>query len=168
MENKSEKSKHEINIQKFNAKYMLLQEKYSLPEFNSLNQSFDLEEIFESNTDFLLRKLRRMIMDRISNFMRFYEILLNPSNAPMFFFKIIKKLENYDREKLSGLYDTLGNMELEAIKLDLFYSEEKEAEMIKKSNKLFNEQISQDTLEILDKMTSQEEETKKLSKSYVG
>ena len=113
-------------------KYNELKEKYKLPEFSKINETFDIEEI-DPETELLLKKIRIGIIEKISNYSRFIEIILNPSNAPIFFFKILKKLDTTDKESLSKIYEILGDYELKNLALDIDYKEKNEAEFIKES-----------------------------------
>ncbi len=142
-----------INLVELKEKYKIFKKKYNLPEFSELNKLFDIEDI-DVETDFLLRKIRRIISDRIAAYLRFIEIILNPSNAPMFFFKLIKKLDNTDKEVLTELHEILGNFEIEIISLDLDYNEEKEALFINKTVEMFNNEIRTKLLKTADKMSN--------------
>jgi hypothetical protein len=140
-----------VNISLLKEKYEKFKKEHSLPEFDLLNRLFDIEEI-DVETDFLLRKIRRIISDRIAGYLRFIEIILNPSNAPMFFFKLIKKLEHKDKETLAELHEKLGNFELEIVSLDLNYEETREAGFIKRTTEIFEKNVSVSLLEIVDKL----------------
>jgi hypothetical protein len=130
----------ESSLRILKEEYTRYRDKYNLPGFHELNQIFDIEDV-EYETDFLLRKIRRVILDRVVGYLRFIEIMLNPSNAPMFFFKLVGKLEKEDKEALTELYEKLGKFELKAIKIDLDYLEEKEADLIKELYNVFHEEI---------------------------
>ena len=145
--------KQNNNLGELKKEYEKLRVKYNLPDFNDLNKLFDIEEIgFE--TDFLLRKIRRVVSEKALGYSKFVEIILNPSNAPFFFFKLIKKLDSKDREILSGLYEELGNFEVEIIALDLDYSEKKEADFINKLFKIFNESVREKLLDVVKKLSN--------------
>ena len=149
-------------------KYEILRKKYSLPGFIEINRVFDIEEL-DSETDLLIRKIRRFISEKLAGYMRFIEALLNPSNAPIFFFKLIKKLDNNDKENLTKLYEALGNIELETILLDLEYNEEKEAAFIKKLYDMYNNEIRKELLNVLKKLGNGENNNaKENSGSYFG
>ncbi len=157
-----------LNIEELKKEYERFKDKYALPEFSELNKAFDIEEI-DPESEFLLRKIRRYISEKIGGYMRFIEILLNPSNAPIFFFKLIKKLDNSDKEALTKMYEELGNIELETISLDLEYNEKKEALFIKKLHDIFNQEIKKDLLKILKKLENGEDSKKKDNNgSYFG
>lgn len=119
--------------------YLLLQEKYNLPSFNELNEAFSIEKIDGTETDFLMREIRRMISETISNYLTIIENLLNPSNAPMFVFSIVKCIGPDEKKKLSELYMILARQWAPLLQLDLRYSEEKEAEFVKNSYQLWKD-----------------------------
>ncbi len=148
-------------------KYKPLQEKYQLPEFSELNKLFDIEDI-DPDTEFLLRKIRRTISDKIANYLRFTEIVLNPSNAPMFFFKILKKLNSEDKEALTKIYEQLGKSELKMLSLDIEYDEQKEADFINETYKSFTEEIKEEFLKVIEKLNNGEENSVKINGSYLG
>ena len=158
----------ENNIEKLRERYDRFKERYEIPEFIELNKIFDIEDI-DSETDFLLRKVRRIISDRIAGYLRFVEIILNPSNAPMFFFKLIKKLDEEDKKHLIEIQDILGESEVEVLKLDLNYNEEKEVEFIQKAYHLFTKKISKKLLFIVEKVgNGKNNEEKREKGSYFG
>jgi len=122
--------KEESNIENLKKSYKKIKEKYSLPDFNELNKEFSIEKISEIETDFLIREIRRYISEKFSNYLRFIELLLNPTNAPMFVFSITNKIQNEDRKKLTDLYKRLSKIEVELIELDLEYDDKREAQFI--------------------------------------
>jgi len=148
--------------------YSTFKSKYDLPEFYELNKVFDIEDI-DVDTDFLLRRVRRIIAERITGYSRFVDILLNPSNAPVFFFKLLKKLDSSDKELLSKMYELLGNVEIEILSLDLDYSEKNEADFIKKIYELFEAEVRLNFLSIVKKLGTSEDILKKdTNRSYFG
>jgi hypothetical protein len=165
---KTEKDEGNFNLKELKKEYLKFKPKYKLPDFSDLNMLFDIEEI-DFETDFLLRRIRRTISDRISTYIRFVEIIINPSNAPIFFFKLVKKLDIHDKELLTEVYEKLSHFEVEVIALDLEYSEKKEAEFIKKAHVLFNDEISKKLLEIINKLAnSTDKPFRETNGSYVG
>jgi len=154
------------NLDELKKQYEVFRQNYGLPEFSELNEIFDIEEI-DVETDFLLRKIRRVVSERIVGYLRFFEIILNPANAPMFAFKMIKKLEEKDKQNLGEVYEKLGTLEFELVKLDLEYSEEKEVEFIKKVHKTFLS-LRKDILVIVNKMLNGGKGEEKERGSYLG
>ena len=108
----------------------MLQDKYKLPSFESLNHDFYIDKVAEIETELVTREMRRFIADKVYNYLRFIETILNPVNAPMFIFSIIKSLDSADKKKLSDLYAKLSEINLELIKLDIESNEKKDAEFI--------------------------------------
>ncbi len=134
-------------LEKLKEDYSKLGKKYKLPNFKELNEAFDIEEAAEQETDCLLRQIRKHMMDRVVAYLRFIEMLLNPSNAPMFFFALVKGLTASDKKLLEHVYEVIGEFEVSVIALDCRYSEEGEAKFI---IKLFSDWkgISEEILKI--------------------
>lgn len=149
------------------SKYNILKAKYNLPEFSKLNELFDIEEI-NPETELLLKRIRENIEEKISEYTRFIEVILNPSNATIFFFKILKKLDSSDREILSRIYEKLSKFELKIISLDLKYKEESEAEFIKESYNIFIKEIKENLLRIIEKLSIEEENSDSFNRNYLG
>lgn len=129
--------------------YNKFQIKYGLPSFEKLNEDFQIEKAAESETDFVLREVRKYITDKFFNYLRFIESILSPTNAPMFVFAITKTLGQKDREKLIDLYKRIAKIDVDLIELDVQYFEEKEAKSIKEYYFLW-QNIKKDFLEIVE------------------
>lgn len=163
-------TKHEYsNIKELRKEYEKFQKKYNLPDFSELNKLFDVEDI-EIETEFLLRRIRRIISDRITGYLKFVEIILNPVNSPLFFLKLINKLDNKDKHIVNEINNVLGKTEIDILYLDLDYNEEKEAEFIKKIYNLFNNDVRLKLLKIVEKFNNGDEPKKKDNgdRSYFG
>lgn len=113
--------------------YEKLSKKYRLPGFREMNEDFYIEKIAENETEILIREVRRMVGDRLANYMRLLENILNPVNVPMFIFSIIKLIGPEEKKRLSEIYKKLIKSELKFIEIDLDFNEAKEAEFIKES-----------------------------------
>jgi len=122
----------ESSLEELKKDYLVLQKKYKIPSFKELNEEFDIEKAAEQETDCLIREIRKAIMDKVIAYLRFVEMLLNPSNAPMFFFALVKGLTSADKRELERIYEKLGSFEIDVIELDCHYVEKEEAEFIKK------------------------------------
>ncbi len=148
---KIESKKEDSNLKKIKKEYNELEKKYSLPSFKELNENFSIEKISEFETELLLKSIRNFISEKFATYMRVVENFINPINAPMFVFSVVKSLERTDKERLSQIYKQLSQIEINLIELDLDYSEEKEAEFIKDSFKEW-EKIKKELLEIIEKI----------------
>jgi len=126
-------------LEELKENYKKLQEKYPLPNFKDLNENFDINKLSEIETDTLLRDIRKAVMDKILAYLRFVELLLNPSEGSLFFFSLVKGLGSDDKKTAEGIFNELGEIEIEAISLDNIYSEKKEAEFIKEIHKKWQE-----------------------------
>ena len=155
------------SIQELKKDYNQLKIKYFLPEFTELNKLFDIEDI-EIETEFLLKKIRRTISEKIAGYLRFIDVILNPSNAPIFFFKLAKRLDSKDMQTLKNIYENLGKFEIRTICLDIDYSEKNDAEFIKDIFNTFNKEIKKDFIVIIEKLNTEEENSKKINGSYFG
>lgn len=156
------------NLLKLKNEFKKFKDLYDLPEFDKLNELFDIEEI-DPDTDYFLRKIRRILSEKIAGYLRFVEVVLNPSSAPMFFFKHLKKLENEDRESLTKIHDLLGVFELRILKLDLDYSEDSEASFIKDCCDLFDNDMKEHVGLVIDRLSNGKNGVKKvIGASYFG
>lgn len=120
----------EGRLAKLKEDYEKLAKKYKLPGYKTLNEEFDIEKVQELETDTLLREIRKVMMDKVISYLRFAELLINPSNAPMFFFAILKGIDPSDKKLLEETYTKLGRLEIEVITVDNEYSEAGEAKFI--------------------------------------
>ena len=160
--------KEESCLEELKGQYNEFKIRFELPEFDKLNENFDIEDI-DIDTDFFLRRIRRVISEKIAGFLRFAELILNPSNAPMFFFKLVKKLDSSDRVDLSEVYEKLGEFEVRAVGLDVSYSEEKEVEFIKEVFSIFEGKIKSKLSMITEKLNNSEGGEKRVENgSYFG
>lgn len=129
---------NEISLEELKKEYASLEKKYKLPDFEAMNKEFQIERANEHETDFLLREVRKIVAEKIFGYLRMVEALLNPSNAQMFVFSMVKAMGTKERKSLEEVYKELAKGEVEVIKLDLEYSEKDEAEFIKKSFSTWN------------------------------
>ena len=154
-------------IEELKEKYSKLQSKYTLPGFKEINEIFEIEDV-DVETEFLLKKIRIVMSDKISNYIRFIDLILNPSNSPIFLFKLVKKLDGEDRDKLVEIYEKLGSFEIQIMALDLNYSEKSEADFIKKLYNTFKDEIKDNFSNIVEKMDNGKESSVKVNGSYFG
>ncbi|MDA3780888.1 MAG: hypothetical protein PF487_11825 [Bacteroidales bacterium] len=131
--------------------YAVLKKEYDLPDFDSLNEDFQLEKLQSEDTDFLIREVRRYIVEKFSSYLRLIETLLQPSNAQMFVFAMLKSINSDDNKMLQALYRKLAKKEIEVIALDLKHNVEAEAEFIKTAYELWQE-VREELLVLIEKI----------------
>jgi hypothetical protein len=158
----------ENKLKKFKEEYSKIQKKYNLPDFKKLNEDFQIEKAAEIKTDYLLREVRKFMADKLSNYLRFVEMLLNPVNVPMFIFYFVKSVNADDKKKLSESYKKLAKIEINLIEADVIFSEQKEAEFIKESYKTWQE-VKKDIMKIIDSVKiNWDNDIKPNDKGYFG
>ncbi|RLG10657.1 hypothetical protein DRN73_07290 [Candidatus Pacearchaeota archaeon] len=156
------------NLDNLKKRYSVLQKKYSLPSFQEMNEDFVIEKVSEEDSEILIREIRKFIADRFMNYLRFVETILNPSSASIFIFSIVKSLKKEEKDELEEIYKKLAKFELDLIELDVSFSEEKEAEFIKNSFKVWQE-VKRDFLKVIQKIKKDwsKDEDKK-NKSFIA
>ena len=158
----------EKSLEDFKKRYREIQSKYELPEFEELNDFFQVEKAAENETDFLLREIRKVIADRLFNYARFVESLLNPVNVPMFVFSIVKTFDVKEKEILEEIYKKLAKREIDLVELDVDSTEEKEAKFIRESFELWKE-IKRDFLKVVEVIRKNwDVESEEGKKDYFG
>lgn len=157
-----EKSK----LKELKKKYSELEKKFKLASFEKMNADFFIEGI-DHETDFLIREVRKFVSEKLNNYLRFCEGLLNPSNVPMFVYSIIKGLSVEDKNRISEIYKELAVKELELITLDLVFDEKKEAKFIKDFFELWQEK-KKELAEIIENIRANSGNKSEFSRGYFG
>jgi hypothetical protein len=157
------------NLDTLKQEYKIIQEKYNLPSFDELNRDFAIEKAVEIQTDYLIREIRKLVADRIYNYMRLMEVMMNPQNAPLYIFSLIKTMNEDDKKKLSDIYKKFSDNEIALIKMDIHFDEEKEAEFIKNSYKIW-ESMKDDILSLIENAEKKlgKEKDSQVKKDYFG
>jgi hypothetical protein len=146
--------------------YFIFIDKYGLPQFEELNENFEVEKI-ERRSDFLLRVIRKIVMEKVANSLSFVEMLLNPVNAPRMYFGYLKNLSSEDKKNLDEIYSKLSKLVVRSLRVEVGYSEEGEAELIKEAYKSW-EEVKPKFRKIFDGVLKPREEEKKRERDYFG
>lgn len=156
------------SIDEFKKEYEKYRVKYKLPNFMELNRDFEIERAYERETDFPLREIRKLMMDKVLGYLRFIELLLNPTNAPLFFFGLVKGMGMDDRKTIEKIYGKLGEFEIDVIELDNDYTDEKEARFIANIYKGWQE-IKSDLKGVIGSLRSGwNQKNERKDKGYMG
>ena len=157
-----------IGLEQLKIDYEKLRKKYNLPNFKEMNEDFYIEKIAENETDILIREVRRMVGDRLMNYLRFIESLLNPVNVPMFVFSIIKLVGSEEKNKLSEIYKKLIQNEIKLVEIDIEFDEEGEVKFVRESYELWQE-IKKEMVGVFEKVEKNwGTKTEENSKGYFG
>ena len=160
--------KQESSLEEYKKKYEKFQKQFDLPSFQFLNENFEIEQLAGDETELFLKKIRKQILEKISSGLRALEMFLNPQNAPVFIFTVIKSFSKTDKEIIDRLYNQFAEFEILAFGLENTYEEQKEADFIKKASEGWTE-ISKDFNRLYDTMRlNYKKESKKDDKSYLG
>lgn len=157
-----------VSLEELKKKYEKIRQKHNLPSFNDMNQDFDIEKLQEKDTETLTREIRRAMAEKNVAYLKFVEMFMNPSTAPMFFLALVKSLDSKERKLLEELYMELGKFEIKSISLDNKYDEKKDADFIKQFYKNWQE-IKEKFARILkDIEESWDKKIEKKEKGYLG
>ena len=160
--------KKELSLEKLKKDYKKIQNKYDLPDFKKLNEDFSIEKISETETENLIREIRRFMGEKFSNYLRFSEAILNPINVPMFVLSVVKTINSEDKKRLTEVYKKLSKIEVQLLELEIEFSDKKESEFIKDSFKIWQD-IKKDLIELVETIRrSWDNKFETNSKSYFG
>ena len=152
---------------KLKKQYSILRKKYKLPDFDKLNEDFEIEKLQEHETDFLLREVRRTMVEKISVVLKFLEIIVAPNeSSPAFVFAMIKEIKPETKKNIEQMYKQLSTVEISSIMLDLDYSEKNEANFIKDQNKKW--ESTKKDLKTVMKSFDSVWKSDNVKKSYLG
>jgi len=168
MEKENKKCCEHEDMVKFNVKYEAFRKKNDLPDFEFMNENFEIENLACEETELLAKKIRKQIMEKISSSFRTLEMFKNPQNAPLFIFTVIKFFNQSDKDNIELLYNRFADLEIEAFGLETEYNEKKEIDFIKKVCRDWVD-ICKDFSKIYDSMKlGHKQGLKKPTKSYFG
>lgn len=118
-----------MKLEEFKKKYADLGKKYGLPSFTELNNVFEIDKI-ERDSDTLLREIRKVLMDKVINYIRLFEMIFNPASAPPTFLAFVREIRAEERSSLEKVYKECVELELLALARELEHNEKAEAELI--------------------------------------
>ena len=155
-----------MKLKELKENYENLAKKYSLPDFDELNENFEIGKINRDN-GILLRTIRKVIMEKIVSSLGFVEMLLNPVNAPRMYQSYIRSIDLEDKKRIDKIYLSFADLSMGSLECEIDYSEKNEAELIKKIVAAWNE-IKPDFRDIFAKIRKPNSVSAKKDKSYWG
>ena len=117
-------------LKRLKEQYENLAKKYRLPGFRELNEEFEIEKLADKETELLLRNVRRCMLEKISAVSRFFELMLNPTEANLMILSLLKEVSAETKKKMEKIYRELAYIEITSVELDLDYNEKNEARFI--------------------------------------
>jgi hypothetical protein len=155
-----------MKIKELKENYEKLAKKYSLPDFDDLNNNFEIGKINRDN-GVLLRTIRKIIMEKVVSSLGFVEMLLNPVNAPRMYQPFIRTMDIEDKKGIDKIYLSLSDLSMGSLECEIDYNEKSEAELIKKIFAAWNE-IKPEFRNIFAKIRKPNSVSAKKDKSYWG
>jgi len=146
--------------------YEKLEQKYKLPTFKDVNESFEIDKI-DKESDTLLRVIRKTMMEKIVNSLGFLEMLLNPMNIPRMYMPFIKSMTMEDKNSMEKIYSHFSELSLRSLECEIDYSEKTESELIKS---IFNtwKELKPEFRKIFSKIKNPVNNDSKKERSYFG
>lgn len=145
--------------------YERIRTQYSLPSFTELNGDFELDKI-EHESEFILRTVRKCMLEKIINALNFFDMLLNPSQAPRMYLPFVRTMTIQDKTDLEQLYGAFGQVSVDCLSLELGYDESQEAKMITRIVQCWN--LQKPTFLRLVKHIGAPAPVQQKQKSYAG
>lgn len=110
--------------------YELLKKKYNLPDFDRLNNEFEISLI--EHEEFLLRDIVKKITEKVEIYAKLAESWLQPDTNSIAAMHECKFIEEIEKEKIYDIFKRLMVLDRESIKASLG-DEKEEAEFVKLS-----------------------------------
>jgi hypothetical protein len=110
--------------------YKKIQNQFELPEYKEVSDDFDIEKLSDKESEYLARDIRRTISEKLSGYMHFFELLINPASPPLFILSALRNIDKQTKDKLGVLYKKISKFQIESMKLDTIYKEDAEAKFI--------------------------------------
>ncbi len=156
------------DIDEISEEYEMFKEKYNLPEWNSLEESFDISKAFLGDGGIILRDMRRKMNEKLASYIHLFETFMNPQATPIFITNALKNLEETDWSEIRRIYKKFAKIQFNQILADTIYSEEKEVETIKEIYSIW-ETEKNNLVKIIEKLDKQYSENSNNNKgNYFG
>ena len=128
--------------------YAQERKRFNLPDFNKIDFEFEISSLEE--TRFIIREVRRKMIDKIEHFINLLEEVLQPETTVANLHEC-NFFDQEEKEKIFRLYSKLMRLNRKSLCLDLSPNDKEEADFI---ITLFNEWIilKKDVALVLNKM----------------
>ncbi len=156
-----------MKLSEFIEIYAKIQKKYSLPEFEEMNSSFDIGRIKRDSGN-LVRDIRRGMVDKIIYYLKLIEVMINPSSASPIFLMLLKEITSEDKKVIDSVLSSFVGLEIAAHKLDISSTEKEEADLVLNIFGVWNEKKPEllRLMQILERNWKQTSVIKKNNRDY--
>lgn len=117
-------------LEQLKEKYEQKKIDYGLPTFQEMTEEFEIEKVSEKETEFVLREIRRTILEKVSAYMHLFESIINPSSGSLLIFSVLKNIDEEAKKEIKEIYKKLAKIQIISMRLDTIYNEKEEAEFI--------------------------------------
>ncbi|MEK6898684.1 MAG: hypothetical protein AABW79_01150 [Nanoarchaeota archaeon] len=156
-----------MKLDELKKQYAELAHVHKLPNFDKACLYFELDRI-DRDCVFLLREIRKTVLDKVIETTRLVEMLINPSQAPPMFLHFVKQISSNEKVLLEQIYEGFVKLELEALENDISYRADAEAELIRNTFDFWENNVLK-IREIISMMKKNFSQTSvKKEKSYLG
>ncbi|MEM3374221.1 MAG: hypothetical protein QXE31_03285 [Candidatus Woesearchaeota archaeon] len=138
-------------------KYSELQKKYNLPDYNLINQEFDIEDINEES-DLILQKIRLKIYEKIAFYSEMFENILQPESSLADLYEA-HYIEESTKNSAYSIYKKLIKILRKSSLVSLNNSEQENAKFIIESYNEWNNLKSEIEKHLKRRLTLWEKET---------
>jgi len=108
--------------------YTKFSKKYNLPEYNDINNELEISSI--ESEDFLLRELRRKIVDRIDLVTTEISTIIQPSAESLTSMHECRFFDDKDKKKMIEIYKKLMMLSRQALEADISHEDKDDANVI--------------------------------------
>jgi len=154
-----------MKVEELKKEYEKLSKKYELPDFKELNETFFIE-IEKIKEGLILFQIRRIMLDRINNWVIWLERFLNPVNLPRMYWAYVKSIDEIEKKEIERCYSVLCEIIKDCLSLEIQYNEKGEAEQIKRILNEWNS-LKEPLRKMIKKIKNPPGELKK-EKNYFG
>ncbi len=140
-----------MELKELKDEYEKISRKYSLPDFDQLDQEFEIRAIELNKFGVLIKAILRLITNKLNIFMNYLEPVITVPPQNLHALIEMKNISEEDRNKIFEFYKEISVLLHENLAVEL-RSEKDIAQQIKKIWKLWPK-IKEDELHFLEKIT---------------
>jgi len=133
--------------------YAKFAKKYKLPEYKDINQALELSAMKDIHEEFLIRTLRRRLVDVLFSWTNYLHNLVMPNQNNLISVNEYQQFTDDDRNTMTKIMTQLMILARQSASLEIFLDEKKDANYINTAWKEWA-QIKKELQKIVDKNLS--------------